>query len=231
MSDRGVRLVRDLDLPDWLRPVVQAVEGARVEDLMLWRPEPTPVVRRQSAVLMALAQGPSGPDVLLTARAATLRAHAGQPAFPGGRSEPGEDPVTTALREANEETGLDPAGLTAVAILPDLYLPPSGFRVAPVVGHWHSPNPVGVVDEAETAAVARVPLAELADPDRRGRVWHPGGFAGPAFAVADMLVWGFTAGLVDLLLRLGGWAVPWNENRLWGLDSVLAGDPEIAELS
>ena len=235
MSDRGVRLVRDADLPGWLRPVVRGVDGARVEDLFPWRPEPDPMVRRQSAVLMALAQGSSGPDVLLTARAATLRAHAGQPAFPGGRSEPGEDPVTTALREANEETGLDPAGVTAVAMLPDLYLPPSGFRVAPVLGHWHSPNAVRVIDLAETAAVARVPLAELAAPANRGRVRHPNGAPGPAFAVAGMLVWGFTAALVDLLLRLGGWSTPWDENRLWPLESALGsvppGDPEIAEIS
>jgi hypothetical protein len=59
--------------------------------------------------------------------------------------------------------------------------------------------------------VARVPLADLADPANRFRVSHPSGYIGPAFAVADMVVWGFTAGLLEAILEAAGLAEPWNE--------------------
>lgn len=74
--------------------------------------------------------------------------------------------------------------------------------------------PVAVADPAEVAAVVRVPVAELAAPANRLQVRHPSGFTGPAFDVAGLLVWGFTAGLLDRLLALGGWAVPWDTDRL-----------------
>jgi hypothetical protein len=107
-----------------------------------------------------------------------------------------------------------------VALLPDLYLPPSGFLVSPVLAYWREPGVVGPVDPAETAVVARVPVGELADPANRGQVQHSSGFVGPAFQVADLLVWGFTAGLVDILLELGGWSVPWDRNRVFELPPV-----------
>lgn len=181
---------------------------------------------------MLFADGPRGPDLLLTARAATLRSHAGQPAFPGGKQDGSEDAVATALREAEEETGLDPVSVTPVALLPDLFLDVTGFLVSPVVGYWHRPGPVAAVDPAETASVARVPVVDLADPARRGRVRHPSGYVGPAFEVAGMVVWGFTAGLVEVLLDLGGWSRPWDLDRyvtLPGLGAALP-DPEAGHL-
>ena len=203
----------EADCPKFLDPLVRAVDGATVADLLpnVARPVGTP--RRRSAVLMLLADGPPGPDILLTARATTLRSHAGQPAFPGGAAEPGEDAVATALREAQEETGLDPSSVTAVALLPELFLPPSGYLVVPVLAHWDRPGPVAVVDPAETAVVTRVPLDTLADPARRGRTRFPGGHYGAAFDLPDLLVWGFTGALVDLVLRLGGWEQPWDPER------------------
>lgn len=215
LPDPGTRLAPDGALPDWLRPLVAAIEGAPLPDRFSWVSGATaPPDARHSAVLMLLAEGPWGPDVLLTARSSTLRSHAGQPAFPGGRAEPGEDAVATALREAEEETGLDPASVVPAAWLPQLYLSPSDSLVRPVLGFWREPGPVSPVDPAETAAVARVPLTELVDPANRGRVRLRNGYAGVAFSVADMVVWGFTAGLLDLLLELGGWAVPWDMDRL-----------------
>ncbi len=165
-----------------------------------------------------------GPDVLLLRRADTLGAHAGQVAFPGGGAENVDaGPVDTALREAREETGVDPSGVRPVALLPELYVPVSGFAVTPVLAHWHRPSPVHPVDYRETAAVARVPVTELADPANRFQVRKPGGgWYGPAFEVGGLFVWGFTAGLLSVLLELGGWAREWDATDVRDLDVALA---------
>ena len=195
--------------PAWLRPLAGLVGRIRAEDLSRFTPPEDG--GRQSAVLVLLGEGPEGPDVLLIERAAQLRSHAGQPAFPGGAVDPDDDgPVGAALREAAEETGLDPAGVQVLGTLPALFLPPSGFVVTPVLAWWRAPSPVWVCDPAEVAAVHRVPLAELLDPANRTRVRHPSGYVGAAFRVRGMLVWGFTGGLLDRLLRLAGWERPWD---------------------
>ena len=166
---------------------------------------------RRSAVLILFGQGPAGPDVLLIEKSAHLRSHAGQPAFPGGGADPGEDyPVATALREAHEEAGVDPAGVRVLATLPELFLGPSDNLVVPVVGWWDDPREVTTGDPREVARVARVPLAELVDPANRFRIRHPSGYVGPAFGVADMVVWGFTAGLLDAVLEAAGLNRPWD---------------------
>jgi 8-oxo-dGTP pyrophosphatase MutT (NUDIX family) len=164
---------------------------------------------------MLFAIGPAGPDVLLIERSSDLRSHAGQPAFPGGAVDPEDDgPVDAAMREAAEEVGLDPATVEIVAELPAIFIPVSGFVVTPVLAWWREPHAVRPVDEQEVAAVVRVPVAELADPANRQRVRHPSGFEGPAFAVRGLLIWGFTAGLLDRLLHLGGWERPWVPGRI-----------------
>lgn len=166
-------------------------------------------------MLVLLGEGPDGPDLLLIERAAQMRAHPGQPAFPGGAVDPGDaGPVAAALREAAEETGLDPTGVEVITTLPDLWLPPSGFVVTPVLGWWRTPSPVHPAEPAEVAAVHRVPVAELTDPGNRLRLTHPSGYVGAAFRVRGMLVWGFTAGLLDRLLALGGWELPWDTSRV-----------------
>jgi 8-oxo-dGTP pyrophosphatase MutT (NUDIX family) len=195
--------------PPWLMPLIAAVDGLTARDLS--RIEAPAEGGRESAVLVLFGDGIDGPDVLVIERSAGSRQHAGQAAFPGGAVEPDDDgPASTALREAAEETGLDPAGVDVLATLPSLWLPPSGFHVVPVLGWWRAPSAVSAADPAEVAAVARVPIAALVDPTNRFRVQHPSGFVGPAFAVGDLLVWGFTAGLLSRLLELGGWARPWN---------------------
>jgi 8-oxo-dGTP pyrophosphatase MutT (NUDIX family) len=169
---------------------------------------------RAAAVLVLFGEGPEGPDLLLIERATTLNTHAGQPAFPGGGIDAGDaGPVGAALREAEEETGLDPAGVEVLATLPELYLSHSRYRVTPVVGWWRKPTDVFVCDPGEVAAVARVPIAELVEPANRLNVRSPAGRAGPAFRVRGMLVWGFTAGLLTRLLDVGGWALPWDTDR------------------
>ena len=166
-----------------------------------------------------VAGAAGAPDLLLIERSAALRSHAGQPSFPGGALDPvdgdpeGAGPLRAALREAREETGLDPAGVQVFGVLPRLYIPVSGFVVTPVLGWWRDPSPVGVVDPAETARVFRVPIADLAAPANRAMLTHPSGFRGPAFLVAGALVWGFTAGVIDKLLHFAGWEVPWDRER------------------
>jgi 8-oxo-dGTP pyrophosphatase MutT (NUDIX family) len=209
-------------VPAWLRALADALPHVTGEQRSRFTPPDSG--GRHSAVLVLFGEGPLGPDVLLIERAHTLRSHAGQPAFPGGALDPedgdpaGDGPVAAALREAEEEVGLDAASVDVLGVLPALWLPPSGFVVHPVVAHWRAPHPVDVVDAAEVAAVARVPLAELTDPASRLRVTHPSGWTGPAFEVRDLLVWGFTAGLLDRLLALGGWERPWDTSRRRALD-------------
>ena len=85
-------------------------------------------------------------------------------------------------------------------------------------GERPAARPGPLENAREVAAVARVPIAELVDPTSRLQVTHPSGWVGPAFEVRDLLVWGFTAGLLDRLLALGGWERPWDRSRHRPLD-------------
>jgi 8-oxo-dGTP pyrophosphatase MutT (NUDIX family) len=199
--------------PDWLRPLVDAIPTVKGEYFTRFLPPEEG--GRDSAVLILFGEGTEGPDLLLIERAHTMRSHAGQPAFPGGAQDPEDDgPVAAALREAQEEVGLDPASVEVLGVLPALYLPPSGFVVHPVVGWWRDPHKVDVVDVDEVAAVVRVPLKELTDPANRFRISHPSGVIGPAFEVRGLVVWGFTAGLIAGVLTLAGWEQPWDRDRI-----------------
>jgi hypothetical protein len=113
------------------------------------------------------------------------------------------------------------------AELPELWLPPSNFAVTPVLGWWENETPVGVVDPAEVHAVYRVPVDELLDPAHRVSVRHPSGWLGPAFVIGDdVLVWGFTAGIIARLFDYLGWSVEWDEARVRDLpSSMLQGVP------
>jgi 8-oxo-dGTP pyrophosphatase MutT (NUDIX family) len=169
---------------------------------------------RRSAVLMLFGPDPrGGEDVVLTERAHTLRSHPGQISVPGGAVDPEDDgPVAAALREAEEEVGLDPAGVEVLTAFPPLFLAPSRNAVTPVLAWWPDPVPVGVVDRREVERVVRVPVAELVDPRHRfTAVFGP--YRGPGFEVNGMFVWGFTAMLLSTMLDLAGLARPWDEDR------------------
>ena len=197
--------------PAWLRDLAGAAGESAVPPPL----RPPPGGGRPSAVLVLFGTGPDGPDLLLVQRGPGLRRHSGQPAFPGGAIDPSDGgPVPAALREAAEEAGVDASGVQVLAVLPELFISRSGFAVTPVLAWWRRPVPVAAADPPEVTAVARVPVAELADPARRLTIRHPSGFAGPAFRVHGMLVWGFTAALIDGLLRLGGWEVPWDRGQV-----------------
>lgn len=202
--------------PDWLERVAGVPGRARAEDLSRFVPPDDG--GRPSAVLMLFSEGDDrrgqGPDVLLTERAATMRSHPGQVSFPGGALEPDDEgPVDAALREAVEETGLDPTGVDVLGQLPSLFLPPSGYVVTPVLARWREPSAVAAVDKAEVARVVRAPLAEMLDPANRFVSRHPSGYLGPAFRVQGLYVWGFTAGLLSRLLALAGLEQPWDRSR------------------
>jgi len=169
----------------------------------------------------AAASVPRDLDVLLLARATTLGHHPGQVAFPGGRLEPEDDgPVGAALREAEEETGLEPAGVDVLGTLGELPVPVSNHLVTPVLAWWSRPTPVRAVDAAESAHVFRVPVADLLDPERRRtvtvrrdrRVHKSPGFLVEADG-REHLVWGFTGGILDALFDRLGWTEPWDRTR------------------
>lgn len=169
---------------------------------------------------------PTDADLLLTVRASTLRHHAGQAAFPGGATDPGDaGPVDTALREAREETGIDATRLRPLATLEKTFIAPSGFHVVPVLAYSPDPGPVTAIDEAETAIVARVPLRAFVNPENRLMVYRrtfSSRFAGPAFLLNEMLVWGFTGQVISALLDCAGWAVPWDGDDIRELDDAMA---------
>jgi 8-oxo-dGTP pyrophosphatase MutT (NUDIX family) len=232
-------VTKDEPVPDWLRELADAASKMEINPLI----QPPARGGRASAVLVLFGPGPSSrpgpgpgavpgpglgaapgttaggapddPDLLFIQRSADLRLHAGQPAFPGGAIDAADEgPVAAALREAAEEVGVDPDGVDVVGTLPELFIPRTGFRVVPVLAWWRQPCAVAPVDPAEVAAVERISVSELADPATRVMVKGPGGFLSPAFRVKGMLIWGFTAVLVDRLLALAGWERPWDTGRV-----------------
>lgn len=163
--------------------------------------------RTQAAVLIGLVGHASGPSILLTQRTAHLKDHAGQISLPGGRIEPGDaDAVAAALREAQEEIGLDPA---RVEILGEIepYDTVTGFRIHPIVG-WIEPPVALAADPFEVADVFEVPLRWVLDTANHRRDSHMREGKARHFYVLpfeERHIWGATAGiLVNLAHRLDG---------------------------
>jgi len=160
---------------------------------------------RPSAVLVALADGGHGAEVLLTRRSEHLRNHKGEISFPGGRLDPGETPSDAALREANEEVGLDPAEVTVIGELDHLNTVVSRSYIVPIVARLPAPLQLEPASP-EVERVLWVPLAELVRPDTyRAERWgaQPTDRLLHFFELDDETIWGATAHmLVDLLTRL-----------------------------
>jgi 8-oxo-dGTP pyrophosphatase MutT (NUDIX family) len=200
-----------MTVPAWLRELADTARTMQVFPQLV----PPASGGRKSAVLVLFGAGLDGPDLLFIQRSAGLRLHPGQAAFPGGVIDAGDDgPVAAALREAAEEVGVDPGGVDVAGTMPELYIPPTGFLVVPVLAWWRQPSAVAPVDPGEVAAVERISVSELADPAVRLMMHRPSGIILPAFRVRGMLIWGMTAALVDRLLALGGWERPWDTARV-----------------
>ena len=174
------------DLPQWLAPVVAAARIVTVDELTRFPPPASG--GRESSVLVLFGQDHGKAELLLIERSHDMRSHSGQPAFPGGALDPTDSGVVAAaLREAEEETGLDPTGVRPFAVLPDLF-------------------------------VLRSPIEHLINPANRVRVRHPSGYVGAGFIFNDLVIWGFTGGLLDRIIALAGWEQPWDQSNMVDVD-------------
>jgi 8-oxo-dGTP pyrophosphatase MutT (NUDIX family) len=161
---------------------------------------PLPDIRllKPAAVLVGLVDRPQGATLLLTKRAAAMPMHAGQIAFPGGRMDADDaSPLDAALREAQEEIGLDPALVAPLGYL-DTYLTGTGYRVTPVVVQI-SPGFVLALNPDEVDEVFEVPLRHALDPTmhrREGREWKGIWRSYYAISFEERYIWGATAGII-----------------------------------
>jgi len=175
------------------------------------KPTDATVTWTPAAVLVGLVQREAGFSVLLTRRADTLRRHTGQVAFPGGRSDPGETPWETALREAQEEIGLDPSLVELAGLSTPYRTAISGYQITPVVGFVEpgfslTPNPDEVADIFETPFGFLMDPANLEQQERE----TPAGDRRRFYAATweGQYIWGATAGMLRALYdRLYGAAV------------------------
>ena len=130
--------------------------------------------------------------------------HSGQVGLPGGGQEPGEDLVQTALREAHEEVGVDPAQVEVLGQLSNLYIRPSNNLVLPVIG-WMPMRPTFIPDSHEVALLIEAPLLEFLDPaNQRTEIWQLQNRSAsvPFFGVQNQVIWGATAMILGELLAL-----------------------------
>lgn len=164
---------------------------------------------RPSAVLILLADGVNGAEVLLTRRSLTVNSHQGEVCFPGGRLDPGEDSRAAALRETHEEVGVPAQEVTLVGELYPIGTYVSRSWIVPIVGHVASPLKLHACT-SEVDRVFWVPLHDLTKPGVFHEEWWPlqavTGRTGERpiyfFEVADEMVWGATARMVHQLLRV-----------------------------
>ncbi|MBW3663116.1 MAG: NAD(P)H-hydrate epimerase [Actinobacteria bacterium] len=207
------------------------------------RAKSPPPDARVGAVLVLLEDSEAGPVVVLTRRRPDLGSHPGQISFAGGRLDPDETIEQAALREADEEIGLDADSVEVVGVGPRFYIPPSRFWVVPVLARWRAPHELNP-NPWEVDAILRVPLAQLLDrstwrtvtlSDQRARTW--------AWQLDDDLLWGATAIVMALLLEAAveDWSGgtrpedlddervvrPWEHAPTWQRKARLDGVPEV----
>ena len=166
---------------------------------------PTFADAKLSAVLVVLADGADGAEVLLTRRSMHMRSHRGEMSFPGGRSDPGETPVETALREAQEEVGLDTSAPRIIGELPHLSTVVSHSYIVPVVARMdHRPTLSPQTEEADR--VMWTPISDLTLPGTYHlERWGHAPLDRPLhfFDLDDETIWGATAHMLVKLLEIG----------------------------
>jgi 8-oxo-dGTP pyrophosphatase MutT (NUDIX family) len=173
-----------------------------------WRPAALPEDARRAAGLVLLYPWNNEAHLALTLRTAHLPNHGGQVSLPGGAVEPDETIEATAVREAVEEVGIDPAVLQIVGHLTPLHIPISGFVLHPVIGVADR-RPSFVPSAHEVARVIDVPLAILCDPltvRLRQRIHEGRHYEIPYFMLDGEIVWGATAMVLSEFLALVGHA-------------------------
>lgn len=191
--------------PDPLAPVMRALvrPGRPSSDYDLARglKPPAGKVLRAAGVLVAFQDGPRGPEVVLTKRSSRLKHHPGQIAFPGGKVDPGDaDAIAAALREAEEEVGLDRRDVEILGVMPP-HETVTGFVVTPVLGRIRAaftPVPeAGEVDEVFTVPLSHV--GNLARYRTEQRQWL--GVPRPYWVVpyGPYYIWGATARMLKAL--------------------------------
>jgi 8-oxo-dGTP pyrophosphatase MutT (NUDIX family) len=160
-----------------------------------------------AAVLLPLYGWPEEPGLIFTERRADMRRHAGEISFPGGRHDPGDaDLEQTALREANEEIALDPAGVEIAGALPPVSTFVTGYRIQPFVGLVDEPASLGLnPNPTEVETVLTLSLARLREGYEMRRLIRRGvPIHTPTYEVDGQLIWGATARILgDFLKRLG----------------------------
>ena len=197
---------------DWLTRLRAALwqapdhrlEQSRVGTRLAVLPDGLPESIADAAVLVPIVLHAGAASLLLTVRSSHLRSHAGQISFPGGRLEPTDiNPAAAALRETQEEIGIDPADIELLGFLSDQIIR-SGYRITPVVALLR-PGFTLRVDAAEVAEVFELPLAfALSESNYRSR---PGRARGLEFEIWELpfgerLIWGATAGILANLREL-----------------------------
>ena len=200
--------------PNWLNKIVELPNKFESDDFQFplrGGDEST----RKGAVLILFSGQEDSPEVLITLRSSQMRSHAGQPSFPGGAIDLNDkDAITAALRESEEEVGLRSETVEVIGVLPELWLPPSNFHVSPVVAWWRDPHEIAPQSVEEVVRAENISLIDLADPANRAKVRHKSGYIGPAFNVAEMLIWGFTAGIIDRILFHSGYEREWDQEKI-----------------
>jgi 8-oxo-dGTP pyrophosphatase MutT (NUDIX family) len=190
-----------ITLEDVRRALARPLPGYAAQTRMATRPRHTVVdgdyagPPRQGAVLALLYEREGALHLPLTVRSDRLNHHGGQISLPGGRQEEADaDLWHTALREAQEEVGLDQP-VTLLGPLSSLYIPASHFEVHPYVG-WVARRPAFVLDETEVTALIELPLATLLDPAAKREetwLWRERDTQVPYYAYEGHVIWGATA--------------------------------------
>ncbi|WP_216388815.1 NUDIX hydrolase [Arcanobacterium phocae] len=172
-----------------------------------------------NAAVMALLSGPSNnPSLLVTVRAPKMRTHAGQISLPGGGRDSHETPEETALRETWEEVGIDPQYVDVLGTMQKTVAPRTGHVVVPVIGRLtydsieSAPYPLKL-SVNEVSSAHWITLTDLASPLNRG-TWQRAERTGPGFAVGELMIWGFTAQIIDRLLVKTSFNEPWDVTRI-----------------